>query len=70
MEYLDKPNKRDREILKFAKKFTDYEGDGVRIYTTPLGFYDHCADEYEILIVGGGRGMVKKLFKVVEGKRR
>jgi hypothetical protein len=69
VSYLRNPNNRDREILKFAKKFTDLELDGVRFYTRPLGFYDHCADEYEVLIVRADRNLVKRLFEVVESRK-
>jgi hypothetical protein len=65
MAYLSQPNKRDQEILRFAKRMTHYQKNGPRIYTTPLGFYEHCANEYEVLVVGASRKLVRKIWKAV-----
>ena len=60
MGYLSHPNKRDKEILAFADSATFDVGE-LHVYTEPLGFYDHCADEYQMLIVSADKELVNRI---------
>jgi len=63
--YLSKPNKSDKEILKFCEDMDLREAEP-KFCVSELGFYDHCANEFEILIVGADRELVKAVRGLVE----
>ena len=57
--------RREPGIRRFAAKM-EIEGDRLRMYTTPLGFYDSVSDEYEVLVVGATKREVRAIMKALK----
>ena len=61
MGYLDKPNKKDKEILAFCKSY-----DSARFRVREYGLYDHCDEKFMVLVSEADRKLVKALDKLVK----
>jgi hypothetical protein len=69
--HIKKHPKHERDEQDSIREFADemhIESNVETMHVTPLGFYEGVSDEYQVLIVGARRNLVRKIHGLICGR--